>query len=211
MPRPISAQTRNEQQLKDKAARQAQITKDPVEKIRLLCLQRGTAGIMALGRTFRIMDDNRSGDLNFQEFKNGLHDLGLNVSDEEYQHLFRLFDRDGSGTVKYDEFLQAVRPPMGKMRVQLIDLAFKKLDKSGDGIVTIDDLKGVYNVKAHPEYQNGNKTEKQLLEEFLKKFEEGTPDGNLTKEEFHDYYAGVSASIDDDMYFDLMMRQCWKL
>lgn len=195
----------------EKAGRQAALTKDPVEKIRLLCLQRGAAGIMALGRMFRIMDDNQSGDLNFQEFKNGVHDIGLIVSDDEYQQLFQLFDRDGSGTVKYDEFLRAVRPPMGKMRIHLIDLAFAKLDKSGDGVVTIDDLKGVYNVKAHPDYQNGNKDEAQLLQEFLKKFEEGTPDGKLTKEEFQDYYSGVSASVDDDMYFDLMMRQSWKL
>lgn len=55
------------------------------------------------------MDDNSSGDLTFNEFKNGVHDLGLIVSDEEYQQLFQLFDRDGSGTVKYDEFLRSIR------------------------------------------------------------------------------------------------------
>ena len=68
---------------------------------------------------------------------------------------------------------------MSKMRLQLVDMAFAKLDKSGDGVVTIDDLKGVYNVKQHPEYLNGNKTESQLLQDFLKKFEEGTPDGKV--------------------------------
>lgn len=71
------------------------------------------------------------------------------------------------------------QPPMSKMRLELVDKAFAKLDKTGDGVVTIDDLKGVYNVRLHPEYLNGNKTETQLLEEFLKKFEEGTPDGKV--------------------------------
>lgn len=195
------------------------------------------------------MDDNRSGDLSFEEFKNGMTDFGLKISDEEFVSLFQLFDRDGSGTIHYDEFLRSVRvcfdclmskfiikfiliqPPMNKMRVSLIEQAFAKLDKTGDGIVTYDDLKGVYNIKSNQEYLNGNKTEKQLLEDFLKKFEqEGSPDGRvkqqkanclktkilffyfqLTKDEFLDYYSGVSASIDDDMYFDLMMRQSWKL
>ena len=69
---------------------------------------------------------------------------------------------------------------MSKMRIQLVDMAFNKLDKTGDGVVTIEDLKGVYNVKSHPEYLNGNKDEAQLLTEFLKKFEEGTPDGNVS-------------------------------
>jgi len=38
-----------------------------------------------------------------------------------------------------------------------------------------------------------------------------TPDGQVTLEEWTEYYRNVSSSIDDDEYFELMMNNSWNL
>ena len=89
-------------------------------------------------------------------------------------------------------------------------------------------MHSVYNVKQHPKYRSGELTEDQVLSLFLKNFDDqDNPDGTVrehhailyhtilynqvTWDEFLNYYSGVSASIDQDVYFDLMMRQAWKI
>ena len=86
---------------------------------------------------------------------------------------------------------------MNANRQKLVMEAFKKLDRSGDGVVTIDDLKNVYNVKNNPRYLSGEDTQEQILNRFLKNFEDGgVVDGKVCHSFIHSFtYNNVSKII----------------
>jgi Ca2+-binding EF-hand superfamily protein len=67
--------------------------------------------------------------------------------------------------------LRTIRGPLSEGRKKWVNLAFKKLDKTGDGVINLDDLRGVYNAKNHPDVKAGKKTEDDILGEFLDTFE----------------------------------------
>ncbi|KAL9951945.1 hypothetical protein ACROYT_G044702 [Oculina patagonica] len=182
-----------------------------LDKVRAACKRRGATGVKGLSRAFRIYDDDHSMTLNFDEFKTGLEDYGAGLTPEEAQDLFSYFDKDGAGGINIDEFILAFRKPLDGSRLKVVKQAFKKADKTGDGVITCDDLKKVYNAREHPKYKNGEYTEKQVFEEFLNNFEPDDKDGKVTEKEFIEYYSCLAAGIDNDAYFDLMVRNAWKL
>ena len=106
---------------------------------------------------------------------------------------------------------------MNSFRKGLVTQVFNKLDKDGDGVIRVNDIKGVYNAKNHPEVKSGKRTEDEILGEFLETFEmhhnlkNGVRDQNVTHEEFQEYYNNVSANIDNDQYFELMIINGFKL
>jgi len=65
--------------------------------------------------------------------------------------------------------------------------------------------------------KSGKRTEDEILGEFLETFEmhhnlkNGTRDQNVTREEFQEYYNNVSANIDNDQYFELMIINSYRL
>jgi len=82
---------------------------------------------------------------------------------------------------------------------------------NGDGSVKLDDIAKLYDVSKHPDVVQGRKEPKQVYLEFMRLWDTQVADGIVTIEEFLDYFADVSASIDSDEYFGAMMQSAWKL
>jgi hypothetical protein len=101
---------------------------------------------------------------------------------------------------------------MSNKRRNLVLQAFNKLDTNGDGIIEPDDLINIYDAAQHPDVISGRKSAADVLREFLDTFDiGGIVDGKVTQQEFENYYNNLSALIDDDNYFELMMRSSWRI
>lgn len=177
---------------------------------------RGGKGIIGLARQFKIMDDDNSKTLDKQEFIKAMSDFALGFTPQQCAALFDYFDADRSGSIDYDEFLRSVRGPMNNARKQVVQAAFKKLDKDGNGWIDINDVRGVYNAKKHPDVVAGKRSEDDILKEFLSTFEmahsirnNDAPNYVVTKDEFVEYYNMISVGIDDDAYFSQMIKTAW--
>jgi hypothetical protein len=69
------------------------------------------------------------------------------------------------------------------------------------------DLTDRYDPSKHPDVLEGRMTPSQCLADFARQWDDkNAPDGKITPAEFLEYYKDVSASIDRDDYFELMMR-----
>lgn len=82
--------THYESELMAKCTRELEdgIYKDPLEKLRLMCFARGASGISELGRAFRRQDDDGSKGLAFNEFAKGLHESGMEFSEDDAAEIF---------------------------------------------------------------------------------------------------------------------------
>lgn len=192
---------------------------DNMMKFREAVAKRGVRGIMSLRRSFMIADDNNDHTIDKNEFKKLVRDYRIPVDPKDVEALFNEFDSDRSGSISYDEFCRAIIGEMNEFRMALAKRAFKLMDKDNSGKVDINDLKGVYNAKHHPDVKKGKKTEDEVLAEFLDTFEyhfnllnsNKSKDRSITTEEWIEYYNNISMSIDDDAYFELMMKNAWNM
>ncbi|OLQ03930.1 Calcyphosin-like protein [Symbiodinium microadriaticum] len=174
----------------------------------------GFETLKAMGSQFRIMDHNHSNELSKEEFSTALDVLlgcfNLHFSAAEKLNLFQQFDRDSSGSVDYDEFVRGIRGDMNEFRLEWVDKAFSILDKDGSGVVETSEMSKTYDVSQNPAVKSGKVTPQQAITQFMQHFDANS-DGRITREEFLENYQWVSASIDSDDYFELMMRNAWHI
>ncbi|KDO17699.1 hypothetical protein SPRG_16865 [Saprolegnia parasitica CBS 223.65] len=158
----------------------------------------------------RIWDDGGDGKLTKNELKSGLETYGIEIHLHDVDQLMTLLDTDHSGSISFDELLTGLRGELNDRRRALVHQAYSVLDVDGDGQVTIDDLRKGFDVTHHPDVVAGRLTPRDALVQFMQHWDlDGN--GTVSLAEFETYYRGISASIDGDDYFELMMRNAWHL
>ena len=183
-----------------------------VKKLKEQLKANGGHGFIALQRKFRILDDDGSKNLDVSEFKKGMKELKLTLTDPELRTLFEYFDSNKNGSIDFEEFVQGVRDPLTSRRLALVELAFKVLDTNGDGVIDVSEVASKYDASKHPDVLAGRKTPDQVYREFLDTFDVGGEiDGKVTRQEFINYYTNLGASIDNEDYFELMIRNAWHI
>ena len=125
-----------------------------------------------------------------------------------------LLVRSGDGLVSFEEFIKVVRGKMNPPRRDLVIKVFRTLDALGDGSgsLTVEDIAPYFNAAEDPRVKDGDKTEAEVLKEFLDGFEGkgGNYDGTVTLDEWIDYYEDISTSIDEDDLFGGIVANTWR-
>ena len=180
--------------------------------------QRGVQGICSIARNFRIIDENNSQTIDFNDFKHVCDLFNFGISDNQLKIVFNNFDTENSSEIDYDEFIRTIRGEMNEFRQKLVQQAFDSLDINKSGEISFEDLKNKYNTKNHPDVLAGKINEEEALKEFLDTFQEtynylcGTESNNIiTIEEFLEYYENVSMTIEEDDYFEYLLNNTWNL
>lgn len=174
--------------------------------------ERGSGGYAGMQRKFKSMDDDGSKTLSLAEFKKAMKEMKIDVNEADLRKVFNLFDADESGSISFEEFIQGVRDPMTKKRQDLVKMAFRILDTDGSGEVDAQEIAAKYDASKHPEVMSKKRTAADVLKEFLANFDVGgVKDGIVTEQEFLNYYANLSASIENENYFELMIRNAWHI
>lgn len=106
--------------------------------------------------------------------------------------------------------MRYLRGGMPLSRKQLVLTVFQRLDVEDVGYLKVSTILGKIDFKSFAGTIEGSAN--AVANEMLESFEQGgdMQGGKVTWMEFLNFFAGVSLAIDDEDYFELMMRNAVK-
>ena len=129
-----------------------------------------------LEKTFKSLDANGDGVLQYDELLKGLTDVyGEAVGQMECDRIFASVDADASGEIGLQEFMQACANKESLLDEKQLKISFSFFDKDDSGTVTIEELKEALGI--------GKNIDEKVWEDVIKEVDENG-DGEIDFEEF---------------------------
>eukprot|EP00347_Sterkiella_histriomuscorum_P008193 403346024 len=189
-----------------------------VDRFREKILSRGLRALINLRDRFKQLDEDSSGALSYKEFLGAIKAMRIDVPEVDIKNAFKAFDINGDGQVQYDEFVKVILGPMNKYRTSFVEKAFDKLDINQQGLLDMDFILQKYDASRHPDIRLGKCNKDQQHDEFCDTFETHHKVmhgyqalGKVSKSEFIEYYAHVSAMIEKDNVFSDLVTSVWHM
>ena len=154
--------------------------------------------------------------ISIKELNNIFKEMRLNFVLNDLQTLFNVLNRNQNNNyISLDKLINLIKGNLDERRKLYIIGIFSNLDTEKTGEVSISLLKNIYNCKHHPDVLNGTKTEEEVYKQFCDSLDlyceinDIKKNGNLSFENFVDYYSGISSCIPDEVYFEDMLKEVW--
>lgn len=177
----------------------------------------GILAIQVFETAFEALDDSGDGELDIDEMRWGLRDLGVEIDDVEAINLIHMLDRDQGGALSIQEFLDGVRGAhaLSKRRMDQVAHLFNTLQRATGSQdserIKLTTLMRFFNPWADTCLQSGlHDCSAEELAHTLVAALDRSEDGSVDYRDFLGLYTNISAAIgDNDRQFQHVVTSYW--
>ena len=160
-------------------------------------------------------EDKLKETVSYDDLCNSLLESNIFLNMDLIKDFFFILDLCDSNSISTNELLRLIRGNLNEKRKNLITEQFNNINTKNEKWISTIYLKSIYNNKEHPEVILGRKNENEIFNEFnytldiflnIKKRE-----NKINYKDFIEYYIPISSSIDNDNYFENMIKGVWNI
>ena len=164
----------------------------------------------------KINEEPTSQKLSLEDLSVTIQELHLNITSSEIHQLFNYLDSEKTGRIPTNDLINIIKGTLNNKRKSNINEIFTYIDTEKTGEISVNNLKNLYNAKNHPDVLEGKKTEEEIYNQFYYTIDvyiriNQILNNSINKEQFIDYYSGISPSIQKDEDFQNILEKVWNV
>lgn len=155
------------------------------------------------------------GKLDRDDVKDAFLQWGCPFDGKYLDNIINLKDFKNLGLIDWRELISLIQGEMSNSRYALLKKIFTCLDVTGQGVVAVNSLDKYFNGSEHPLVSVGGATEQEALDHIKKCFVSRSNARRtitmINLSSFIEYYSDLSAVIEDDDYFENIVKSNWSI
>ncbi len=181
-----------------------------MEELRYQVTSKGVDAYWSLRAYFLALESKalNVGKIDREDLKDALRRWGVGLEDRFLDPIINTLDATKLGLLEWRQFLKFIRGgEMSEARNEVVTSVFTAMSKDGGATVTADDMAYYFNGKEHPLCTVAELSAQDALAHmFMACAKKGQMPSAITLADFKDYYTDLSAAVNDDSYFESVLR-----